>query len=186
MKPAVFEIYQNGNIINQNSESKEYQEMFEKNILKLNFKSFSQIVILGSASFVPFMQLPAAHRREVIEDLLDIQIFSTMNTILKNRIHENKNDIAENDFLIKSLAEKIELHKKHVNSLKQNNDELVQQKRVKIAEYQQIPNPSSKSQNCRAREIDQQSLFRTLNPSSSFSHPAPSSQKYPPQTSRVI
>ena len=86
MKPALFEIYQDGTIINQDAESKEYQEMFEKNILKLNHKSFCQIVVLGSASFVPFMQLPSSHRREVIEDLLDIQIFSTMNSLLKNKV----------------------------------------------------------------------------------------------------
>jgi len=138
MKPAVFEIYQDGKLINQSSESKEYQEMFEKSILKLNFKSFSQIVILGSASFVPFMQLPAAHRREVIEDLLDIQIFSTMNTLLKERVSVNKSDIVDNDYQIKGLAEKIELHKKHVDSLKQNNDELVQQKKDKIEEYKKV------------------------------------------------
>jgi len=149
IKPNVFEIYQNGNLINQSSENKEYQEMFEKSILKLNFKSFSQIVILGSASFVPFMQLPAAHRREVIEDLLDIQIFSTMNTLLKDRVVTNKNDIVDNDYLIKSLAEKIELHKKHIDSMKQNNDELIEQKRVKIAEYeQQIITVNEKIQEC--------------------------------------
>lgn len=136
IKPSVFEIYQDDNLINQSSETKEYQEMFEKSILKLNFKSFSQIVVLGSASFVPFMQLPAAHRREVIEDLLDIQIFSTMNNLLKERVTTNKNDIVDNDYLIKGLAEKIELHKQHVDSLKQNNDELVQVKRDKIVEYQ--------------------------------------------------
>jgi len=135
MKPNIFEIYLNGEIINQNAEVKEYQEMFERNILKLNFKSFSQIVILGSASFVPFMQLPAAHRRDVIEDLLDIQVFSTMNNLLKERVLENKNLLVENDFQIKSSAEKIELHKKHVESLKQNNDELIEQKRIKIQEY---------------------------------------------------
>jgi len=128
MKPNIFEIYQNDTIINQNAESKEYQEMLEKNILKLTYKSFSQIVILGSASFVPFMQLPAAHRREVIEDLLDIQIFSTMNNILKEKINDNKNSIIENDFSIKSLAEKIELHKKYLESLQQNNDELIAEK----------------------------------------------------------
>lgn len=135
MKPNIFEIYQNGEIINQNAESREYQEMFERNILKLNFKSFSQIVILGSASFVPFMQLPAAHRREVIEDLLDIQIFSTMNSILKDRINTNKTDIQENDFNIKSLAEKIELHKKYLESLQQNNDELIIEKLKAIEEH---------------------------------------------------
>jgi DNA repair exonuclease SbcCD ATPase subunit len=136
IKPNIFQIFVNGQILNQNAETREYQEVFEKNILKLNFKSFSQIVILGNASFVPFMQLPAAHRREVIEDLLDIQIFSTMNSLLKDRLSTNKSDIIDNDYHIKSLAEKIELHKKHVDSLKQNNEELVDQKKVKIAEYE--------------------------------------------------
>lgn len=147
MKPNLFEIYQDDILINQSSETKEYQEMFEKSILKLNFKSFSQIVILGSASFVPFMQLPAAHRREVIEDLLDIQIFSTMNTLLKDRVATNKSDIVDNDYNIKGLAEKIELHKRHLDSLKQNNDELVQQKKDKIAEYEmQISDANEKIQ----------------------------------------
>lgn len=134
IKPSLFEIYQDGNLLNQDAEQKEYQEMFEKNILKLNHKSFSQIVILGSASFVPFMQLPANHRREVIEDLLDIGIFSTMNVLLKDKISTNKNNITETDYIIKSAAEKIELYKKHIATLKQNNDELIKQKRDKIAE----------------------------------------------------
>ena len=142
MKPNVFEIYQNGNIINQNAESREYQEMFEKSILKLNYKSFSQIVILGSASFVPFMQLPAAHRREVIEDLLDIQIFSTMNTLLKDKIAVNKADIVDNDFKIKSIAEKIELHKKYLESLKQNNDEIINEKLAIIKTHEEGINES--------------------------------------------
>lgn len=134
IKPSVFEIYQDGNLINQDAEQKEYQEMFEKNILKLNHKSFSQIVILGSASFVPFMQLPSNHRREVIEDLLDIGIFSTMNVLLKEKVSTNKSDILDTDYKIKGAAEKIELHKKHIDSLKQSNDELIKQKRDKIAE----------------------------------------------------
>jgi len=142
MKPNVFEIYQNDNIINQNAESREYQEMFEKSILKLNYKSFSQIVILGSASFVPFMQLPAAHRREVIEDLLDIQIFSTMNTLLKDKIAVNKADIVDNDFKIKSIAEKIELHKKYLESLKQNNDEIINEKLAIIKTHEEGINES--------------------------------------------
>jgi DNA repair exonuclease SbcCD ATPase subunit len=80
IKPNIFEIYQDGDLVNQDAASRDYQEYLEKFILKLNYKSFTQIVILGSASFVPFMQLSANDRRSIIEDLLDIQIFSTMNT----------------------------------------------------------------------------------------------------------
>ena len=136
MKPSVFEIYQDGKPINQNAEARDYQEMFERTILKLSYKSFSQIVILGSAAFVPFMQLPAQHRREVIEDLLDIQIFSTMNTILKSKLTNNRNDITTTEYGIKHSAEKIELYKKHIESLKQNNDELVKQKQEQLTRLQ--------------------------------------------------
>ena len=136
-KPSVFEIFQDGNIINQNSESKEYQEFLESSILKLNFKSFQQIVILGSASFTPFMQLPASHRREIIEDLLDIQIFSTMNTLLKDKVTINKTSLYEVDYNIKSSAEKIELYKKHIDSLKKNNDDLIKQKEQQALGFQE-------------------------------------------------
>jgi len=132
IKPNIFEIFQDNEIIDQNAESREYQEYLEKNILKLNFKSFSQIVVLGSASFVPFMQLSAQNRREVIEDLLDIEIFSTMNSLLKEKIQTNKNDIQKVDFAARSNAEKIELIKKHIQSLKQNNDDIIKQKQDKI------------------------------------------------------
>lgn len=131
-KPSVFEILQDGNIINQNSEAREYQEYLESNVLKLNFKSFQQIVILGSASFTPFMQLPASHRREIIEDLLDIQIFSTMNSLLKDKITINRTSLYQVDYEIKGSAEKIELYKKHIESLKQNNDEIIAQKQAQI------------------------------------------------------
>lgn len=133
-KPSVFEILQDGNIINQNSEVREYQEYLESNVLKLNFKSFQQIVILGSASFTPFMQLPASHRREIIEDLLDIQIFSTMNSLLKDKITINRTSLYQVDYEIKGAAEKIELYKKHIESLKQNNDQIVEQKQVQLDE----------------------------------------------------
>ncbi len=131
-KPSVFEILQDGNIVNQNSEAREYQDYLETNILKLNFKSFQQIVILGSASFTPFMQLPASHRREIIEDLLDIQIFSTMNSLLKDKVTINRTSLYEVDYGIKGAAEKIELYKKHIESLKQNNDEIITQKQTQI------------------------------------------------------
>jgi DNA repair exonuclease SbcCD ATPase subunit len=119
-KPNVFDIICDGNALNQTSDVREYQEMLESNILKLNFKSFSQIVILGSASFTPFMQLPAAHRREIIEDLLDIQIFSIMNTLLKEKVALNKQEITSVSYEMKAAADKIELHNKLVKTLKDN------------------------------------------------------------------
>jgi len=85
IKPSIFEIWQNGTLVNQESHSLDYQKVLEQNILKLNHKSFHQIVVLGSSSFIPFMQLPSQHRREVIEDLLDINIFTKMNGLLKER-----------------------------------------------------------------------------------------------------
>jgi DNA repair exonuclease SbcCD ATPase subunit len=128
MKPHLFEIYQNNVLINQNSSVKDYQDLFEKQILKLSFKSFGQIVVLGSANYLPFMQLPAHARREVIEDLLDIQIFSTMNTLLKEKIIENRSDINEADHKITLIENKIELAEKHIVSLRTNNDDLIKAK----------------------------------------------------------
>ena len=134
IKPAIFEIYQNGEMINQNSSSRDYQEYLEKSILKLSFKSFGQIVILGSANYLPFMQLPAHSRREVIEDLLDIQIFTTMNNLLKEKILANKSAITDTDYQIDLIENKIELTLKHINSLKTNNDHLIRQKEEMIEE----------------------------------------------------
>ena len=134
MKPNLFEIYQNGVLINQNSSIKDYQDYFEKQILKLSFKSFGQIVVLGSANYLPFMQLPAHGRREVIEDLLDIQIFSTMNTLLKEKIIENRNELNDVDHKVTLIENKIELAEKHIVSLRTNNDDLIRAKEEMIAE----------------------------------------------------
>ena len=90
IKPNIFEIYKNGTKLDQNSSAADQQKWFEQNVLKLNFKSFTQIVILGSSTFVPFMQLPAAGRREVIEDILDIKIFSTMHILAKEKIEDDQ------------------------------------------------------------------------------------------------
>ena len=125
MKPNVFEIARNGTLVNQDAASRDYQEYLEKNILKLNHKSFSQIVVLGSASFVPFMQLTAANRRAVIEDLLDIQIFSVMNTILKSLLTENKNKIVDTDYRISINREKVKLKQEHINKLKQDKEHII-------------------------------------------------------------
>jgi DNA repair exonuclease SbcCD ATPase subunit len=128
IKPNLFEIHSNGVMLNQSAETKDYQEYLEKHILKMNFKSFSQIVILGSASFVPFMQLSAANRREVVEDLLDIQIFSTMNTLLKEKVSQNKTDLQDITYEMRLTGEKIEMQKKLIQSLKENNKDEEQKK----------------------------------------------------------
>jgi DNA repair exonuclease SbcCD ATPase subunit len=112
MKPTVFEVFLNGQMINQSASMTEYQEMLEKNILKMNHKSFNQVVVLGSANYVPFMQLKAWERRPVVEDLLDIQIFSIMNSLLKDKISSNKSDVNENDHRIALLEKEIELQQK--------------------------------------------------------------------------
>ena len=132
IKPNIFEIYHNGEMINQSADVKDYQELLEKTILKLNHKSFNQIVILGSASFVPFMQLPAAHRREIIEDLLDIQIFSVMNSLLKDKIATNKTTITDNKYKLEMVVDKIDIHKKHLEAQKVDNTQLIADKQSKI------------------------------------------------------
>jgi DNA repair exonuclease SbcCD ATPase subunit len=118
MKPAIFEIWQNGTLLNQESHSRDYQKVLENNILKLNHKSFHQIVVLGSSNFIPFMQLPAYHRREVIEDLLDIGIFTKMNTVLKEKSGKLKEAIRDTEHQLEILKEKIDLQCKHLDRLK--------------------------------------------------------------------
>ena len=119
MKPTIFEIYKNGIQLDQSASAADQQKWFEQNVLKLNYKSFTQIVVLGSSTFVPFMQLPAAGRREVIEDILDIRIFSTMNSILKDRVKENKEAVSEIDYAISILKEKVDVQKRFIEDLKQ-------------------------------------------------------------------
>jgi DNA repair exonuclease SbcCD ATPase subunit len=123
IKPTIFEIYCDGTMINQDSASRDYQDHLEKMILKMNYKTFTQIVILGSASFVPFMQLSTADRRAVIEDLLDIQIFSVMNTIVKQRYSENKSAVESNRLSLVGKEEKKVYIEKTIRNLKQNNEE---------------------------------------------------------------
>lgn len=125
IKPNVFEIYQDGDLLNQDAAARDYQELLEKIILKLNYKSFTQIVILGSASFVPFMQLSAADRRAIIEDLLDIQIFSAMNGIVKDRLSENKDAMISIKHDIEMSQQKYDLEKKRLDEIQQNNDEKI-------------------------------------------------------------
>lgn len=136
IKPNVFEILVDGQLLNQDAKSKDYQDMLEKTILKMNYKSFTQIVILGAASFTPFMQLSAADRRAVIEDLLDIQIFTNMNVVVKDKVALLKTQISENKIKLDSVKEKIDLHKKHIEEMKRNTDDMIQKKRESILEQE--------------------------------------------------
>lgn len=132
IKPALFEIWMDGTLLNQAASVKDYQEMLERSILKMNYKSFTQIVILGSASFTPFMQLAAADRRAVIEDLLDIQIFSCMNQIVKEKLSDLKSALTESRIKLDSTKEKIELQKRHIEEMKKSSKDLIDSKQSEI------------------------------------------------------
>mgnify|MGYP003625556417 FL=1 len=119
IKPNFFEIALNDVLIDQDAAVRDYQSYLEQNILKLNYKSFTQIVILGSATYVPFMELPAHGRREIIEDLLDIQVFSTMNTLLKDIVSSNKESIKENGYQKDMVETRIESAKDHNDSIRE-------------------------------------------------------------------
>jgi DNA repair exonuclease SbcCD ATPase subunit len=147
IKPNVFEIYCNGELLNQDAAVKDYQEVLEKSILKLNYKSFTQIVILGSASFTPFMQLSASDRRTIIEDLLDIQIFSTMNSIVKDRLSNNKDLISEKKHEIDLIEQKYDIQKDYIEQLKRNNQD-------KVKEYEAEIQTNSNTVSTLLKEID--------------------------------
>jgi len=117
IKPNVFEIFCDGKLVDQNASVREYQEYLEKNVLKLNHKSFTQIVVIGSANFIPFMQMKVWERRDVIEDLLDIEIFTKMNNLLKEKINKNKDDVIDAKYQIDMLEQRISLTKKHLNEI---------------------------------------------------------------------
>ena len=127
MKPNIFEIYKNDVLMSQDAKAKDYQTMLERDIIGMNFRSFTQIVILGSASFTPFMKLPAAQRREVIEEILEIQVFSTMHGLLKTRISELKEQIRNVEYEIDLIGEKIKMNEQYqqktIDSLKTQNVE---------------------------------------------------------------
>jgi DNA repair exonuclease SbcCD ATPase subunit len=134
IKPNIFEIYCDSILVNQDAKVKDYQEHLEKFILKLNYKSFTQVVILGSASFVPFMQLSPADRRSIIEDLLDIQIFSSMNTIVKNRISTIKDEQKTVEYDTKLISEKIAFQKQNIEEHKKNHLVEIEKKTKEITD----------------------------------------------------
>ena len=137
MKPAIFEIFKDGVLLNQAAAARDYQATLERNIIKLNHRSFCQIIVLGSATYVPFMQLPTYQRREVIEDLLDIQVFSVMNSLLKDRVSSNKDAQQQAKYNVDMNEERIELQKKYLASMQRDIDAAIDQKREGLSVLQQ-------------------------------------------------
>jgi len=144
IKPNVFDILCDDVLVNQDAKSKDYQDHLEKNILKMNFKSFTQIVILGSSSFVPFMQLKAPDRRAIVEDLLDIQIFSTMNQLLKFKISDNKTELKDNDVQVELNQSHIEMQEEYISKMKENNEELINTNRKNVEDSEKQINALNK------------------------------------------
>jgi DNA repair exonuclease SbcCD ATPase subunit len=139
LAPKIFEVYKSGKMMDQDAKSKDYQKMLEETILKMNYKSFCQVVILGSTNYVPFMRLPAADRRSIVEDLLDINVFSLMNTLLKSRMAQMKTDIAELEHKIELQKEKTIAQKRHIETLANKNKETIDRHEKEIQEsYKQI------------------------------------------------
>ena len=137
IKPNIFEVYQDGNLLNQDAKIKDYQVNLEENILKIGFRAFTQIVVLGSAQHVPFMQLTTQARREIIEDLLDLQIFSIMNSILKERIAYFKQEFEENKMDIKLIENKLELTSRYLRELEENFQHTIQSRKDEIEELKE-------------------------------------------------
>jgi DNA repair exonuclease SbcCD ATPase subunit len=146
-KPSLFEIHKNGQLVDQPGASKDYQSILEDTILKLNYKSFTQVVILGSATFTPFMQLSTNDRRTVIEDLLDIQIFSNMNTLLKDRVAKNKSDRLDCENQIELLKDKIEVQEEYLKKLQEQTDKQIKELDDEIQDWSlQIISSTSQAQ----------------------------------------
>ena len=137
-KPSVFEIWKDDKLLPQPGNVKDYQKILEETILKLNYKSFTQIVVLGNASFTPFMQLHIRDRREVIEDLLDIQIFSQMNTLLRDRVSKNKQDKTEVAYQINLIEEKIGIQKDYLSKLESDVEKQREELRIEIADWKRL------------------------------------------------
>ena len=133
IKPTVFEIYINGKMYNQDANVRDYQKYLEQQILKLNYRSFTQVVILGSSTFIPFMQLKARHRREVVEEILDIQIFSLMNMILKQKLKTIDDELKDIAYKIELTSEKIHLKENYIEDLKENKRKLLDEKKSSIS-----------------------------------------------------
>ena len=136
IKPNIFEIWCNNVMLNQDAAVRDYQKHLETTILKLNFRSFTQVVILGNASFVPFMQLSSRHRRNVVEEILDIEIFSKMNFMLRTKVQAQDELIKQSDFNSQLIEGKIDSQKKHIEDLSGNNQQFIDKKKLEIQKAQ--------------------------------------------------
>ena len=132
IKPNIFKIYRNGEPLDQNASAIDQQKWLEQNVLKMNYKSFTQIVILGSSTFVPFMQLPPSSRREVVEDLLDIKIFSSMNDVIKSKIRAIRDDVRTLDLKKDAIKDKVEMQKSFIDKLEKEGKDLASTKEAEI------------------------------------------------------
>lgn len=132
IRPNRFEIYQNDVMLDQSSHVADYQKHLEQTILKMNYKSFTQIVVLGSSTFVPFMRLPTSQRREIIEDILDIQIFSVMNTVLKDKVRTVSDEMKDFDYKADLAEEKISMQKQFIGSICQQRHSTIEDKKEKV------------------------------------------------------
>jgi DNA repair exonuclease SbcCD ATPase subunit len=154
IKPNVFEVYCNGVLADQDSKAKDYQDYLEKFILKINYKSFTQVVILGSASFIPFMQLSPADRRSIIEDLLDIQIFSSMNGLVKEKVAIIKETTTKTKYAIELTSEKIKFQKQSIEDHKTRNEEEIEKKKQELVTSQQQIGKLNKDNTLIQKHID--------------------------------
>jgi DNA repair exonuclease SbcCD ATPase subunit len=155
IKPNKFEIWKGSEMLNESSHSKEYQRILEQNIIKLNHKSFHQIVVLGSSSFIPFMQLSAQNRRDVIEDLLDINVFSKMNGLLKEKNGLLKENIKDNDYTFELTKDKIDLQKKYIKEVEDLSNGQIEEKQDEIEETENQIDGLNSENGLLTEEIDE-------------------------------
>ena len=137
LSPKVFEVYKNAKLIDQDAKSKDYQRMFEEQILRMTYKSFCQVIILGSANYVPFMRLTAAERRSIVETILDINIFSTMNTLLKGKVSQSREELTEIENKLTVIKERIALQKKYMDERSKDENDLAQKYEDEIKEAEE-------------------------------------------------
>lgn len=133
IKPTIFEIWKDGKLLDQTAAALDQQKWLEQNVLKMNYRSFNQIVILGSSTYIPFMQLSSAHRREVIEELLDIKIFSSMNSVIKEKIREIKEDLKILELKKQSFTDKVNMQQNFIDELESRGKENIQKKNQLIS-----------------------------------------------------
>ena len=154
IKPAIFEIWRNDSSLDQSAAALDQQKWLEQNVLKMNYKSFTQIVILGSSTFVPFMQLSASNRREVIEDLLDIKIFSSMNAVIKEKIRQVKEDIKVLDLKKESLNDKVKMQKDFIEELENRGKDNIKNREEKIQQLLNEENDLIGVNSCKNEEVE--------------------------------